>query len=175
MELINPIDKLAWIKELVRAEQQMEEKGMIDFDYGFDPAQLLASQSLSFLKLIKESFVEAASSFNQLKGSAVGRVKIYGISNTEADFMLFRNGLKLIFSLKEPGVIGIRYQFVGAPSLGAVANPEAAGATAHGDEEFLLARWGAFGELNWTYQDHSLKVDYMVRYFLSKFVRESAK
>jgi hypothetical protein len=146
MELINPIDKLGWIKELVRAEQQMEEKGVIDFDYGFDPAHLLATQSLSFIKLVKESFVEAASSFNQLKGSAVGRVKIYGISNTDADFMLFRNGLKLIFSLKEPGVIGIRYQFVGAPSLGVAANPDAAGATA-GEEEFLLAKWGAFGEL----------------------------
>ena len=108
------MDKLSWIKELVRAEQRMEESGVVDFSFGFDPQQLLFTESLDFLGALKNSFVESSSSFNQLKGSTVGRIKIYGISNTHADFMLFRNGFKLIFALKEPGVIGIRFHYVGA-------------------------------------------------------------
>ena len=40
--------------------------------------------------------------------------EIYGIANTHADFMLFRNGFKLIFSLKEPGAVSVRFHYVGA-------------------------------------------------------------
>jgi hypothetical protein len=177
MELMNPVDKLAWIKELVRAEQQMEESGVVEFDAGFDLQQMLAQQSVSYLNVLKSSFVDAASSFNQMKGSTVGRVKIYGISNTEADFMLFRNGLKLIFSLKEPGVISLRFNFVGSPMTTSASNESGSGAisSSGGDEEFLLARWGAFGDISWTYKDHAIRNDFLVRYYLTRFIRDSAK
>ncbi len=168
------MDKLSWIKELVRAEQRMEESGVVDFSFGFDPQQLLFSESLDFLNSLKNSFIDSSSSFNQLKGSTVGRIKIYGISNTHADFMLFRNGFKLIFALKEPGVIGIRFHYVGA---GFVQSPAASdnGAKVPSEEDILMARWGAFGDLVWTYQDQQVKVDYLVRYYMTRFIRESAK
>lgn len=173
------MDKLSWIKELVRAEQKMEESGVVDFNVGFDPQQILFTESIGFLNTIKTAFVESASSFNQLKGSTVGRIKIYGISNTHADFMLFRNGFKLIFSLKEPGVVGIRFHYVGAglmqvPSqLASVSAGE--GGKAPSEEDILIARWAAFGDLTWTYQDQPVKVDYLVRYYMTRFIRESAK
>ena len=168
------MDKLVWIKDLVRAEQKMEESGVVDFGAGFDPQQLLVTESIGYLNTLKTTFVEAASSFNQLKGSTVGRIKIYGISNTHADFMLFRNGFKLIFSLKEPGVIGIRFHFVGT---GFVQVPAASdnGQKVPGEEDILIARWGAFGDLIWTYQEQAVKTDYLVRYYMSRFIRESAK
>ena len=170
------MDKLSWIKDLVRAEQKMEESGVVDFGGGFDAGQLLFSESIAFLEGLKNTFIEAASSFNQLKGSTVGRVKIYGISNTQADFMLFRNGFKLIFALREPGVISIRFHYVGS---GFVTMPAAtdngAKVPASENEDTLFARWGAFGDLAWTYQDQPVKVDYLVRYYLSRFIRESAK
>jgi hypothetical protein len=34
-------DRLNWIKDLVRAEQQMEESGVVDYTSGFDPALIL--------------------------------------------------------------------------------------------------------------------------------------
>jgi len=170
------MDKLGWIKDLVRAEQKMEESGVVDFTVGFDPQQLLYTESLAFLETLKNSFIDASSSFNQLKGSTVGRVKIYGISNTQADFMLFRNGFKLIFSLREPGVIGIRFHYVGS---GFVTMPAASDngtkVSAAENEDVLTARWGAFGDLVWTYQDQSVKTDYLVRYYMTRFIRESAK
>lgn len=155
------MDKLSWIKELVRAEQRMEESGVVDFGAGFDPQSILVSESVGFLNELKASFVEASSSFNQLKGSAVGRVKIYGISNTQADFMLFRNGFKLIFSLKEPGLLGIRFHYVGAQFMTMSDD----GQKVPQEEDLIQARWGAFGDLVWTYQEQPLKLDYLVKYY----------
>jgi hypothetical protein len=172
------LDKLTWIKDLVRAEQKMEESGVVDFGAGFDPHAMLVSESVGFLESLKNSFIEASSSFNQLKASAVGRIKIYGISNTQADFMLFRNGFKLIFALREPGAIGIKFHYVGAAfsqSPNAVGDAGAGARLAGSDEDHLIARWGAFGDLVWTYQDQPVKTDYLVRYYMTRFIRESAK
>jgi hypothetical protein len=124
--------------------------------------------------MLKTAFVDAASSFNQLKGSTVGRIKIYGISNTHADFMLFRNGFKLIFSLKEPGVLGIRFHYVGAGFVQVNAASDN-GQKPPSEEDVLIARWGAFGDLVWTYQEQPVKTDYLVRYYVTRFIRESAK
>lgn len=171
-------DRLGWIKELVRAEQRMEESGVIEFGPAFDPAQILLTESVAFMNELKVIFVDAASAFNQLKGSSLGRVKIYGIANTHADFMLFRNGFKLIFSLKEPGAVSVRFHYVGAGFQGAgaaVAPGTGAVASTMGEEDLLIARWGAFGDLNWTYQEQAIKTDYLVRYYMTRFVRESAK
>lgn len=172
-------DRLGWIKELVRAEQRMEESGVIEFGPAFDPAQILVSESVAFMNELKVVFVDAASAFNQLKGSSLGRVKIYGIANTHADFMLFRNGFKLIFSLKEPGAVSVRFHYVGAgfqQQQGAAMAPGGGAVASHvGEEDLLIARWGAFGDLNWTYQEQAIKTDYLVRYYLTRFVRESAK
>ena len=88
--------ELNWLKELVRFEQDLEESGMVDFSAGFDPNKELIIQSVRFMNDLKEKFVDYASTFNELKGGAIGGIKIYGISNTQADFMLFRNGYKLI-------------------------------------------------------------------------------
>lgn len=171
-------DRLGWIKELVRAEQRMEESGVIEFGPAFDPAQILVGESVAFMNELKVVFVDAASAFNQLKGSSLGRVKIYGIANTHADFMLFRNGFKLIFSLKEPGAVSVRFHYVGAgfQPAGASMAPGGGAVASHvGEEDLLIARWGAFGDLNWTYQEQAIKTDYLVRYYLTRFVRESAK
>lgn len=167
-------DRLNWIKDLVRAEQQMEESGVVDYTSGFDPALMIQKESTEFLNLLKNTFVESSTSFNQLKSSNLGRIKIYGISNTEADFMLFRNGFKLIFSLKEPGVIGIRFSYVAAPLVMMSQSNEAQNKVSQ-DEDILQAQWGAFGDVIWTYHNQPVKVDYLVRYYMTKFIKESAK
>lgn len=169
------MDKLTWIKDLVRAEQSMEESGVVDFTVGFDPQQILITESVDFLNSLKTTFVEAAASFNQLKGSTVGRIKIYGISNTHADFMLFRNGFKLIFSLKEPGLVSIRFHFISAALMQVPSAAVGDNTNLPSEEDMLTARWGAFGDLVWTYQEQPIKIDYLVRYYLTRFIRESAK
>ncbi len=166
------MEKMSWIKDLVLAEQQMEDSGMVDMSAGFDAERELEEATTDFLSDLKSAFIESASAFNQLKGSAVGTIKIYGISKTLSDFMLFRNGFKLIFSMKQPGIITASFN---ATSPHFVPGQTVAEAPPVGPVDTLKARWGAYGELVWTSNDLEINVNYLVRYYVSRFVRESAK
>lgn len=164
------MEKLNWIKELVLAEQQMEEAGVVDMEAGFDPARQVEEATTDFIQDLKTGFVEAASAFNQLKGSAHGQIRIYGISKTKADFMLFRNGYKLIFSMRQPGLITVSHSSAGAHYIPGQNKPEDAPPS-----DMLRASWGAFGQLIWTYNEHEINMDYLVRYYMSRFVKDSAR
>ena len=166
------MDKIKWIKDLVLAEQQMEESGVIDVSLGFDPEKHLTEATLECMRDLKAAFIESASAFNQLKGSSIGTLKLYGISKTEADFMLFRNGFKLIFTVKRPGIIGIKFNSIGNPIFSS-PNPQSQQPDDGSDN--LRARWKAFGELEWTYDDKKINLDYLVRYYMTRFVKESTK
>lgn len=172
------MEKISWIKELVKAEQQMEESGLVDMSFGFDPERVLVTETVQFLQSLKTEFVDSSTTFNELKPSALGRIKIYGIAKTHADFMLFRNGFKMIFSLKAPGQISIRFNFIGTNYLpstpGSVDASPAANANVM-DEHLVEAKWGAFEELSWTFKGQPIKLEYMVRHYLSQFIKESAK
>lgn len=164
------MEKLSWIKDLVLAEQQMEEAGVVEMEAGFDPSRQLDESTLDFMHDLKASFIEAASAFNQLKGSTHGHVRIYGISKTKADFMLFRNGYKLIFSVRAPGSVAVTYSSAGAHYVPGTVKAEEADA-----KDVLQASWAAFGQLNWTYNGHPINLDYLVRYYMSRFVKDSAR
>ena len=163
---------LEWVRDLVEAEQRMEESGIIDLSAMPDDSRDLKEKTNEFLKIIKENFMDYATAFNNLKNSTVGSVKIYGISNTIADFMLFRNGYKLLFSANEPGRIAINFQ---AGTMQFMPNPQGQVGFSPGSEEYLDAKYGPFGEMSWTYRGTPVNPQYLVRYYLSRFVRESAK
>ena len=173
------MEKISWIKDLVKAEQQMEESGLVDMSFGFDPERVLVTETIQFLLSLKTEFVDSSSTFNELKPSALGRIKIYGIAKTHADFMLFRNGFKMIFSMKAPGQISVRFNFIGTnyiPTPGAT-NAESAGAANANvmEENVVEARWAAFEELVWMYKGQSVKLEFMVRHYMTQFIRESSK
>ena len=161
------MDKMSWIKDLVKAEQEMEESGMIEFTTGFKPEKQLLDETILFMTSLKRDFVDAATAFNQLKGSPMGRIKVYTVSQTQADFMLFRNGFKLIFSMVRPGTLSMKFHR--SSSL----NPSFS--TRESEEEFLLAKWGPFGDLVWTYNNQAIKIEYLIKYYTSRFVHESTK
>ncbi len=164
------MNNLDWIKDLILAEQQMEDAGVINLS-AVDPEAHLGEQTLEFLRDIKASMIEVSATFNQLKGSSVGTLKIYGISNTKADFMLFRNGYKLIFSMRRAGEIEVYNSLMTSHFLAASSEPEMKSA----DRDTIRAHWGAFGELQWHNKNLPVKIDYLVRHYLTRFIRESAK
>lgn len=168
------MEKVSWIKELVRAEQQMEESGMIDLSSIEDQDRMLAQETLQLLLRLKTEFVDASTAFNELKPSPLGRLKVYGIAKTHADFMLFRNGFKMIFSLKTAGQIAIRFNFIGTHYLPGQSSENGPG-TKLMDEQIVEAKWGPFGDLRWTYLGETINVDAMIRYYMTQFLRESAK
>lgn len=168
-------DRIAWIRDLVKSEEQMEESGLIDMGTGLGSNQSLEQDSLQFLQQLKSEFIEAASAFNELKASPLGRIKIYGIAKTHADFMLFRNGFKMIFSLVEPGKISIRFNFI-SPNYAPSQNPSLMNtAMTMMEENVLEAKFGPFQELQWAYKNEAVKLANVVRYHMTLFIKESTK
>ena len=168
-------ERYSWVRDLVKAEEQMEESGIVDMTLGMNDERTLLRESLHFLTRLKNEFIEASQAFNQLKTSPLGRIKVYGIAKTEADFMLFRNGFKMIFSLKNPGVIGIRFNFFGPQALPQQSPSPQFSATSLMEEHIIEARQAPFGDLYWTYQGESIKTEALVKYHLTVFIRESSK
>lgn len=167
------MEKVRWIKELVNADAQMEKSVLIDMNLELDTQRILVNETLQFLLQLKSEFADSCSQFNEMKPSAIGRIKIYGIAKTHADFMLFRNGYKMIFSLKSPGVISTRFHFVGQnyiPTPNAVEK-----ATIVMEEELLEAKWGAFEEVVWTHKNQPAKLEFMVRHYITLFIKDSAR
>jgi hypothetical protein len=168
-------ERLEWIRDLVKSEERMEETGVVDMSIGYDNDQILSIETLRLLQQLKNELIDTSNSFNDLKTSPLGRIKIYGIAKTQADFMLFRNGYKMIFSLKEPGVISIRFNFLGPNQYLPSQIPTAQSAAQLMEEHSIIAKRGPFKELMWTFQDQKIDFVAMVRYHLTLFIRESAK
>lgn len=169
-------DKLFWVKELVRAEDQMEESGVVDLSIGLDSEKVLAQETLRYLADLKILILEAATAFNEMKASPLGRIKVYGIAKTQADFMLFRNGFKMIFSLKEAGTISIRFNFMGPNFLpNSLPSAQQNVNTPSMEEHLIQARKGPFQELVWTFQELPVQMLSIVRYHLTLFIKESSK
>lgn len=162
-----------WIKELVAADEQIEKSVMIDMNLGLDTQRILITETIQFLLKLKTEFAMTAADFNEMKPSVLGRIKVYGIANTHADFMLFRNGYKMIFSIKNAGVISIKFHYVGNM---AIPQPQASEkATVVMEEQFIEAKWGAFEEVIWTYKTQNFKINYLVRHYLTTFIKDSAR
>lgn len=165
-----------WIKDLVKAEQQLEESGIIDVHFSQDQERTLSHSTIDCLNLMKTQIIEACTIFNEMKSSPIGRIKIYNVANTASDFMLFRNGYKMVFSAKQAGIISIRFNFI-STSTGSSAIPSVTQTNIPQmiEENILEAKIGAFNEVQWTHQKQSIKLDTVVRFHFSMFARESTK
>ena len=155
-----------WIKELVRTEQDMESKGEIALPDIQPSEKELNEHTMEFMKQLRTAFTTHSALFNHIKGF-LGSLRIYGIANTTADFMLFRNGHKLVFSVQEPGLISVSMKF-NDPFLAKTGS-----ATESAD--FIKGEWGPFNELKWTYNDQRINIDYLIRYYMTAFVKNSVK
>ncbi len=167
------MDRLSWVRDLVRSEDSMELKGQVDLRAGGNPENILNQESLKFLSQLKNSFVEASAIFNESKISTLGRIKIYSIAKTHADFMLFRNSFKMVFSMKAPGVISIRFNFIGATYNTSEIPLSPTTSVAHVEESIIQGQMGAFNDVQWTFQNKPISMEALVRYHFTVFVRES--
>lgn len=163
---------LSWIKELIQNEKQMEDSGLIDFSPIVNKDNIILASSIEMLKHMKTEFIKNADVFNQLKGSNHGLIKIYGIAKTHADFMLFRNGYKLVFSLFEPGRIQITFHHMSSPFLN--TNTQAP-TNSPIQESIIEAAWGAFNEVRWVNDKKPVNKDHLVKFYMRTFVQNSTK
>jgi len=162
-----------WIKELVRSEEQMEKAGLVDFSPRTDTQNIVLSASIDYLKELKALFIKNSNIFNQLKGKSEGAIRIYGIAKTHADFMLFRNGYKLVFNLVQPGRIQIVFHHMSTPFVSSdSSNLESETKVKDG---LLEAAWGAFHEVKWVNNGKPVNNEHLIKFYMRSFVQNSSK
>ena len=79
----------------------------------------------------------------------------------------------MIFSIKSAGVVSIRFHYVGNMSI---PQPQAKEqVTIVMDEELIESKWGAFEEVLWSYKGQNFQPQYLVRHYLTLFIKDSAR
>src|SRR3954469_23341014 len=86
-----------WIHELARGEIHPDAEKLLQLGSSFDPQQMVEESTIEFLTGLRDQFSEFVRLFNVYSesGSRFQEVKIYNLANTAADFMVFRNQIKL--------------------------------------------------------------------------------
>lgn len=163
-----------WIENLALEEINMEESGVVNFAEHLNPTRLLEESSIELMESLKERFEIYQTKFNEYRGnnSNTGFIKIFKISNTINDFMLFRNSLKLVIARRSADVVSIGFLSNSGGLFAARLNYEG-NATSKLHE--IKAHVGPFNNITWKFQGENVDVDSLVRHYLTEFVRHSAR
>jgi hypothetical protein len=164
-EEIHSKGPMPWAAILAHTERRMERLGEVEYSNSFKKQEMLKLQTAEFMAVLRQEFARQIEVFNQARQSGAHSVHLYRITNTENDFMLFRNGVKLIVSGQRSG----RVLFAFNQFLGQIY-------TQNQNPTFELeAQWGPFDQLLWTYRNERVQVQDIVRFFTSEFIRQSYK
>ncbi len=165
----SPSKDAHWLKRLVENESELLRTGSGDFVSHQDHRKVVEEATLEFMQLLKEEFLECVDLFNSYRGGShlPNSVKIFNISNTQADFIIFRNTLKLVISNPALGVIN--FSFVNR------ANTFTKAPVKSKKEGYdLIAQLYPFNDLAWTFHGERVNVEAVVRYLFTEFVKSSA-
>ena len=165
----------SWIENLAFEELNMEEAGVVNFNEHLSPQSYLEEESIQFMSKLRDLFELYSSKFNECRGGpdSGAQIKIFKISNTVNDFMLFRNSLRLIFSRKSASLITISL-LVNGKDLYAPRMPGQLDSNSHSSHE-ISAHVGPFNKIKWTFQGEEVAIPAMVRHYLVEFIKNSAR
>lgn len=164
-----------WVEQLALDELNMEESGVVNFNEHLDPAFLLDEASIEFMTELRDRFEVYISKFNEYRNgpNSGASIKIFKISNTVNDFMLFRNSLRLIFSRKASDLITIGFLSSGKDLFAArMSDSEMNGVPAPHE---IRAHVGPFNNISWRFAGEVIDQDSLVRHYLSEFIKQSAR
>jgi hypothetical protein len=158
-----PVGALPWSSELAHQERQMERTGTVDYTNQYQKHEILRTRTREFTAALQRLFRENVELFNESRRSGAHQIHVYRVNKTEEDFMLYRNGVKLIVSGSRAGRLCFAFnQYMGqifAPTQTPIVEVEAV--------------WGPFDQLVWNYKGERVQPVDIVRYFLTEFVRQS--
>ncbi|OFZ14385.1 MAG: hypothetical protein A2X86_05945 [Bdellovibrionales bacterium GWA2_49_15] len=176
MELSQQLPLTNWIENLAYEELNMDESGVVIMNQHLDPNILLEESSVNFMNALRDKVEIFIGKFNECRGgqSSINHVKIFKISNTINDFMLFRNSLRMVFARKSNDQISIGL-LVNGKDLYAPRLTEFDAFGASNQTHDLKAHVGPFNRIIWKFQGEEIDLDAMVRHYLTEFIRHSAK
>lgn len=162
-------NKRGWIHELARAEVYPDAEKLLQLNSSLDPQQMVEESTITFLTELRELISENSKIFNGFSenGSKYQPVKIYSIAESAADFMIFRNQIKLAFANVAHGLIQITFsKHQAGMSVDGKSEPQALG-----EPQELHAHVGAFRNIYWTYQTEKVSPEEVAKFYFAEFVR----
>lgn len=175
MNITNESFSTKWIENLALEELNIEESGVIHFHSHFSQEAQIEASSIDLMEDMRELFEIYATKFNQFRSDSTNQkaIKIFKISNTVNDFMLFRNSLKLVVSRRSHDTIAVGL-VTNSSSFGALKTSMNSVPHLESIQE-IKAHVGPFGDISWRYQNEIVNKDALVRYYLTEFIRNSAQ
>ncbi len=177
-KLVNPkILQTSWIENLALEELNTEESGIINFEEHLNPEFYLEESSIRFVDELKELFEVYVQKFNEFRGdlNSNSLVKIFKISNTVNDFMLFRNSLKLIVARKANDLVSVGFMSnTGGMYSARVSGTNSFQASNLTNHE-IKAHVGPFQEITWRFNGEIVSKDAIVRHYLTEFLKHSCR
>jgi hypothetical protein len=163
-----------WIENLALEELNTEESGIINIEGHLNPQKALEESSINFMEDLKELFEIYATKFNEFRSNQSGtnQIKVFKISNTINDFMLFRNSLKLVVARKSDDIISIGFLSNSGGLFPARLNYE--DSPASGIHQ-IKANIGPFNEIRWEFSGEKVEVHALVKHYLTEFIKHSAR
>jgi hypothetical protein len=163
---------MEWIHELARNELNPEAANIFNTVNQFDPKRVIEESTIDFLEELRDLFTAYSKVFNSYSESNTkfSESKIYGITNTPADFMLFRNNVKLVFANTAHGIINATFT---QHTRDGFAVDGAARSEGQKQSQDIIAQIGPFLDVTWTYQGEKVNPERLVKYYFVEFVKAS--
>lgn len=176
--------QIFWLEDLANAEIALEQTGEMDAFSHLNEEKILKGHTIAFLKDLREIFQQYALSFNQYRKDPRHTIKVYGIAQTEADFLIFRNSLKLVVAYSKPGQTEISFHTLSGGLFAPQKNPIPKGKTGvmgiphpPGSEtdqgDLFDIELGPFNEAYWTFNGNRVEACALARFYLTEFIKNS--
>lgn len=161
--------EMDWVHELAKNELNPEAANIFNTVNQFDPKQVIEESTIEFLEELRDLFSVYAKAFNGYSegNNKFSDIKTYGITNTPADFMLFRNNVKLVFGNTAHGIINATFTQHTREDL--TIDPS----KAQRQSQDIIAQIGPFMDVSWTYQGEKVNPLRLVKYYMVEFVKAS--
>jgi hypothetical protein len=163
----------SWLHDLAKGEVHPDADRLLSLGRTYDPQQLVEESTVDFLSQLRDFLDEYARGFNAFSeaGQKFQEVKIYSSAQTAADFMLFRNQVKLVVSNPAHGVIQIAFaqHNRGGLSVDGVSGS----AQTQSPVQDLVAQVGPFRDVHWTFQGEKISADQVAKFYFTEFVRST--
>lgn len=158
-----------WIRRLVESEAELLRTGSGDFVSHQDHRKVVEEATVEFLAQMKDGFARSVDLFNAYRGGShlPNSIKLFNVSNTAADFILFRNSLKLVVANPALGVIN--FSFVSRTASFTKPNIKT-----KKEGYDLIAQLYPFNDLAWTFHGERIAPEAIIRYMFTDFVKSSA-
>ena len=164
-----------WLHELARFEIYPDAEKVLHLGRSFDPQQCVEESTINFLTELRQQFSEYARVFNGYSenSSRFQEIKVYSVAHTAADFMLFRNQIKLIFSNSAHGVLHISFAQHVRGTLAIDGQDQGTGQnTTLGEKsQELLAQVGPFRDIFWTFQGEKVTPHQISKFYFVEFAK----